>query len=310
MLEKIAQAIEQTMGLSIPVQLKIAQSLLIVILLWLLRFVVIRITRRRTQDVKVRYQWRKTTFYLTLFVGILLVGRIWTQGFQSVSTYLGLVSAGIAIALKDLVASIAGWFYMVAKRPIAIGDRIQIGEYRGDVIDIRLFKFTLMEIGNWVDADQSTGRVIHLPNLLILTESLANYSKGFEYIWDEIPVLITFESNWEKAKQILLEIAREGTEVVTDEARQKIQRATRRFMIYYSKLTPTVYTSVRDSGVLLTLRYLCAPRKRRGQEQVIWERILKAFGHEPDIDFAYPTTRFYDNRIEGKPDPFPLDRQG
>jgi small-conductance mechanosensitive channel len=301
MLEHITRTIEKTLGLSVEVQEKIVLSLFLVFLLWLVRFVVIRIIRRRTDDVKVRYQWRKTTFYLVLFIGILLVGRIWTQGFQSLSTYLGLVSAGIAIALKDLVASIAGWVYMITRKPIGIGDRIQLGSYRGDVIDIRLFKFTLMEIGNWVDADQSTGRVIHLPNMLILTETLANYSKGFEYIWEEIPVLITFESNWEKAKKILTRIAEECTEVVTEEAREKIRRATRRFMIYYTRLTPAVYTSVKDSGVLLTLRFLCEPRKRRGQGQKIWECILREFAGEPDIDFAYPTTRFYDNPSEGRP---------
>ena len=72
-------------------------------------------------------------------------------------------------------------------------------------------------------------------------------------------------------------------------------------MIFYSKLTPTVYTSVRDSGVLLTLRFLCDPRRRRGTEEAIWEDVLRAFAAEPGIDFAYPTTRFYDNVREGKP---------
>ena len=67
----------------------------------------------------------------------------------------------------------------------------------------RIFMFTLMEIGNWVDADQSTGRVIHIPNGKVFKEVLANYSKGFQYIWNEIPVLVTFESNWKKAKEIL-----------------------------------------------------------------------------------------------------------
>jgi small-conductance mechanosensitive channel len=63
-----------------------------------------------------------------------------------------------------------------------VGDRVQLGEYRGDVIDQRIFMFSLLEIGNWVDADQSTGRVIHLPNGKIFTEVLANYGQGFHYI--------------------------------------------------------------------------------------------------------------------------------
>ena len=86
-------------------------------------------------------------------------------------------------------------------------------------------------------------------------------------------------------------------------------------MIFYSKLTPTVYTSVRDCGVLLTIRYLCEPRRRRGTEQSIWEDILEQFAQCDDIDFAYPTRRFYNNVIEGKEgtkpsgDRKPIDQQ-
>lgn len=83
---------------------------------------------------------------------------------------------------------------------------MQIGQHVGDVIDIRLFQFTILEIGNWVEADQSTGRLIHMPNAKVFQEPQANYSTGFEYIWHEIPVMVTFESNWKKTKTILQEI--------------------------------------------------------------------------------------------------------
>ena len=181
------------------------------------------------------------------------------------------------------------------------GDRIEIGSIRGDVIDLRLFQFSLMEIGNWVEADQSTGRIIHVNNGRVFSESLANYSKGFAYIWNEMPVLITFESDWKKAKEILLSIVRMEAEHLTEAADRKVRQAARKFMIFYRNLTPTVYTRVDDSGVRLTMRYLCDPRKRRSTEERIWEAVLDAFAAAPDIDFAYPTTRYYDNRTEGKP---------
>ena len=182
-----------------------------------------------------------------------------------------------------------------------MGDRVQIGSNAGDVIDIRVFQFTLMEIGNWVGADQSTGRVIHIPNGRVFTESLANYSKGFQYIWNEVAVLITFESNWRKAKEILLGIGAKHAEELSATAEERVRRAARKFMIFYTKLTPTVYTAVKDSGVLLTIRYLCEPRKRRDSEEAIWEDILTKFAGCDDVDFAYPTRRYYDNLLEGKP---------
>jgi small-conductance mechanosensitive channel len=145
----------------------------------------------------------KTSAYVAFALGVLVIVPLWFEGVKSASTFLGLLSAGLAIALRDPVVNLAGWAFILWRRPFEVGDRIQIGTHAGDVIDQRIFQFTLMEIGNWVGADQSTGRVVHIPNGKVFTEMLANYSKGFQYIWDEIPVLITFESNWEKAKGIL-----------------------------------------------------------------------------------------------------------
>ena len=114
-------------------------------------------------------------------------------------------------------------------------------------------------------------------------------------------MLVTFESDWKKAKSILLEIANRHAEHLSRAAEEKLRHAARKFMILYTHMTPVVYTSVPDSGVLLTIRYLCEPRKRRGTTQEIWEDILEEFVKCDDIDFAYPTTRFYNNPVEGKP---------
>jgi small-conductance mechanosensitive channel len=299
-MDKFSEWIQQFSGLKPDVQSDLIASIIIILILWLIRILVIRVVMRKTEDPYVRYRWRKSTVYTTAILGFLLVGRIWFAGFESIATFLGLLTAGLAIALQDLVKSMAGWIFLMWRKPFIIGDRIQVGDFAGDVIDIRLFKFSLVEIGNWVDADQSTGRVIHLPNSLILSNDIANYTREFEFIWNEIPVLVTFESDWQKAKQILLEIAQNHATHISKEAEKRIKEASKRYLIFFSTFTPTVYTSVRDSGVLLTIRYLIAPRKRRGSEQDIWENILIAFAGCSDIDFAYPTQRFYNNIWEGK----------
>jgi small-conductance mechanosensitive channel len=301
-MDKITSWIQEFTGLSPEVQAKIYTSLIVIILLWLIRTLVIRIVWRKTEEPYVRYRWRKSTIYSVVVIGLLIVGRIWFAGVQSIATFLGLLTAGLAIALQDVVKSVAGWVFLMWRKPFIIGDRIQVGSYAGDVIDVRLFKFSLVEIGNWVEADQSTGRVIHLPNSLALTDVIANYTRGFEFIWNEIPVLVTFESNWQKAKKILVEIAQKHAAHLTKDAEKRIKEASKRYMIFFTALTPTVYTSVRDCGVLLTIRYLISPRSRRGSEQAIWEEILTEFSKCKDIDFAYPTQRFYDNVLEGKED--------
>ncbi len=292
--------VQDITGLHPEIQNKIFITLLIILVLWLLRSIAVRILWRRTENPHTRYRWQKITVYIAALAGILAIGRVWFGGIHSVATFLGLLSAGLAIALQDIVKSIAGWIFIMWRRPFTVGDRIQVGSHAGDVVDIRIFKFSLIEIGNWVGADQSTGRLLHLPNSLILTDVIANYTLGFEFIWNEIPVLVTFESNWTRAKKILREIAEKQAAHLSRAAEARIKEASKQYMIFYSTLTPTVYTSVKDSGVLLTIRYLIDPRKRRGSEEAIWEAILNAFAECNDIDFAYPTQRFYNNMTEGK----------
>ena len=115
-----------------------------------------------------------------------------------------MIGAGIALALQDVILSVAGWFLIIVRRPFQVGDRIELGGVKGDVIDIRLLQTSLLEIGNWVDADQSTGRIVHCPHSLVFKEPLFNYTKGFEFIWNEIKIPLTFESNWKKGKEIIL----------------------------------------------------------------------------------------------------------
>ncbi len=299
-MEKWIEDLQRFTGFSPELIEKIITTLIIILVLWIIRFIIIKILWQRSDNVRTRYHWRRNTTYALIFILVFTLGFVWIKRFQSIGTFLGLLSAGIAIALKDLLANLAGWIFIMVRKPFKIGDRIEIENYAGDVIDIHVFRFTLLEMGNWVEADQTTGRVVHIPNGKIFTTPLANYHAGFNYIWNEIPVLITFESNWQKAKQILTEVINEHAEKLTETMEKEIKEASRRFMIHYKHLTPIVYTKVKDFGVLLTIRYLCQIRNRRGSEQALWEEILKQFATRSDIDFAYPTTRFYDNLAEGK----------
>ena len=279
---------------------KLFYTLLALLAFWFIRRLALALLLRG-REVQVQYRIRKLVAYSTWPLAFLVIGRIWFAGFEAVSTYLGLLSAGLAIALQSPLINLAGWAFILWRQPFKVGDRIQMGEHRGDVIDQRIFMFSLMEIGNWVDADQSSGRVLHVPNGKVFSEVLANYGQGFKYIWNEIPVLLTFESDWRKAKGLLLTLANQHGAAISLAAQQQLREAAKKYMIFYKTLTPTVYTSVKDSGVLLTIRYLCDPRKRRGSEQEIWEAILDAFSGQNNIDFAYPTQRFYHNDREGKP---------
>lgn len=306
-MEAIQTFIKELIGISPIAQAKLFRSIVIIAILWVINLIIHKVLNRQIEDVKVRYMWRKTINYIIAITGILLVGRIWFKGFQSIATFLGLLSAGIAIAMKEVIINMVGWLFIILRRPISVGDRIEVDGVRGDIIDMRLFQFSMMEIGNWIEAEQSTGRVIHVPNSRIFTSPVANYSKGFQYIWNEIKVLITFESDWHKAKNILNDIVDKHSKHLSQSAAKKVREASQKYMIFYSKLSPIVYTSVKKNGVMLTIRYLCDPKDRRNSEELMWENILEAFAKHDDIEFAYPTYRIYQqgeehNRPTTRPD--------
>jgi small-conductance mechanosensitive channel len=296
------EIIQEEIGLSPANQRKILISLSIIVVVWVLRYLILKLVWRQTEDPRLRYQWKRSIGLALSLISIILISSVWISAFARFGAFLGLLSAGLAIALKDLLTNIAGWLFINTRKPFSVGDRVQIGQNTGDVIDIRLFQFAILEVGNWVQGDQSTGRIIHIPNGVVFVQAQANYSKGFQYIWNEIPVLITFESNWELTQTILEKIINHHAEHLTKAVEQQIKEATKKYLITYMHLTPVVYTSVKDSGVLLTIRYLCDVRKRRTSEHDIWEDILREFAKNKDIEFAYPTTRFFNQHIEG-PDP-------
>jgi small-conductance mechanosensitive channel len=203
--------------------------------------------------------------------------------------------------LSDVLKNLAGWAYIVVRRPFKPGDRIEIGDFAGDVIDIRVFRFSLLEIRNWVDADQSTGRIVHIPNGMLFTSPNANFTEGFPFIWHEVPVQVTFESDWERAKEIVQAVIDEHAPdpkeagVVAD-----LEKVSMHYFIRYRHLTPTVYVRALDLGVELTGRLLVPARQRRDHNSAVWTGIPRAFADEPNVEIAYPTIRAYRADQEGK----------
>src|SRR5690606_6050312 len=196
---------EEYLNIDTDTRHRIVQSVLIILVLWILNKLASRLFAHGTvEEIRKQYHWRKTIEYSLFSIGALMLGNLWISNFQFIVTFLGILSAGIAIALKDVFMNIAGWAFIYLRKPFDVGDRIQVGKVKGDVIDLTLFQFTILEIGNWVDADQSTGRFIHVPNLKVFVEPQANYSQGFNYIWNEQTIFITLDRSEEHTSELQL----------------------------------------------------------------------------------------------------------
>lgn len=297
--DSLAGLIEEYLHIPQGLLVNLVLTVALIVLYAVMRTGVQRLAVRRIEDVARRYIASKSISYLLTFLLLLALLRLWLGGFGGLGTYLGIVSAGLAIALQEPLLNLVGFFFLIVRKPFTTGDRVQIGPHAGDVIDVSLLQFTIVEVGNWVDADQSTGRIIHIPNGWVLKHPTANYTQGFNFVWNELVVTITFESNWRVAKQLLNEIAMRSAAVGSEEAAAQVRQAAQKFMIFFQNLTPIVWTSVAAHGVTLTVRYLCEPRRRRSSAGEIWEAILDTFAEHDDIDLAYPTQRFFNNVAEG-----------
>lgn len=176
--EKLAAAV----GIAPATLTRLLLTVAAVVVLLLLRTAVRVLIRRRSPDTAAEFHGRRLSDYAFAVLVLLTLLRIWVRDFGSFGTFLGLLSAGLAVALGDILRDIAGWMFIVVRRPYQIGDRIEISGFMGDVVDIRLFATFLLECGNWVEADQSTGRIVMIPNAKVFSSGVANATKDFDFI--------------------------------------------------------------------------------------------------------------------------------
>jgi small-conductance mechanosensitive channel len=241
---------------------------------------------RRISDTKTRYSIRKTiSLFLILIVAILWL-RIWVPNPQALLVAYGVIAAGLAVALQDLVKNLAGSITVFLTGIYRVGNRIEINGTYGDVIDIGLFNTTLMEIREWLDADQPTGRITTVPNGAVLNKPVKNFTKLHKYLWDELSFVVTSESNWEEAMRLVGEIGEEHTNQYIEGAEKSLSRLERYYYVEGHVLKPNVYIKPATDGYQITLRYVVDAWKRRSTNSNIWGHIIRVCNDSSDIIIA------------------------
>ena len=267
-------------------------------LLFVSALAIYKLADRYIQQDKLRIKVKKNTkygaFIVTLFWLLLLYNSHVQQG-QSLPLFIvGIFLAAVAISMRDIFSNVVGALMIASQKGFRTGDRIHIGDIQGDVLDVGIMRTTLAEIASSnTNGEQSTGRLVTIPNSDILTKSVTNYNRGFDTMWNEMSVVVTFESKWERAEEIILAIALADYESKKEQLEHSIDVVRRELMLEYHYLTPKVYVTIIDSGIELTLRNLVYVRQRRAINDAFFREILRMFDREDSIDLAYPTTRFY-----------------
>ena len=276
-------------------QLVVSLSLLLAViaLLLILRLLVSRFV----EDPDRRYAANRTlsiVLTLVLFVGLAI---IFLRQFPHLFTGVGVVLAGVAIALQEVILSFFGFFAIRGARGYRVGDWVRIGDYYGEVVDVGLLVTILEEVTpigvQGQHGGAKTGALIWINNNAIFREKTTNYTRGFPYIWCVLVYTVTFESNWQRAEQLLREIVEGHDEITTTAnlARKRVTEAAANFAIKVDNTAPRVRTWAADSGVQLRLRFMAHPRRRRALIDTVNREVMTAFSAAQDVDFAYNTMR-------------------
>jgi small-conductance mechanosensitive channel len=222
-----------------------------------------------------RYRVRKFVVYCGYLAILFFLGILFEDRLGRLSFALGVAGAGVAVALQDVLASIAGAFSIGFSKLYTVGDRVQIGDIRGDVIDIGLLRTTLMETGNWVSKDLYNGRIARIPNSTVLKGSVFNYSQGFQFIWDEIKVVLTGTSDSQLARAMLLRVAKEAIGEYLFEAQSSWKSMSEYYQSENPPLEPTVALVVNSGSLEFTVSYVVDYTKRSAMQDQLFTKIAE-----------------------------------
>jgi small-conductance mechanosensitive channel len=236
-----------------------------------------------------RYYLSKVVFFIYVFSIILAITAIWIENIQAMLLGFGLVAAAFTITMQDVAKNFVGGSSILFNGIYKVGDRIEINSKRGDVLDIGILYTTIMETGEWISGDQHTGRISVIPNGYVLSSTLNNYTRDFNLLWDEVSLPITYESDWRKAQQLILEIVRNKTTPARELADEEINRLEKKYLFTRRSIEPDVFIRPTDNWIELTARYVTLVRQRRTIRSEICQKILEEIEAAPDIRIASAT---------------------
>lgn len=260
-----------------------ASTAMVVGMLLVVRLIVLRIAYRNIQDKFLRLRYRRTVSYIISFIAIFLLLPIWLPSIRSIATFLGIFGAGFLIVTRDLWVCVVGWAYIMIRRPFVIGDRIQIGNIAGDVVDIRLMETSVMEVSQ-AEGGQSTGRVVFFPNAKIFTESFATTGANVGHVFQELQVHLSHRADWKAAAGLLEKIARRRYEGALA-AKEQLQNNTEIDMVS-SYREPRVLAQMVGSHIVLKLQFMAPTGQGINMNDSIWRDFLTAAQKNPHIRFA------------------------
>ncbi|MBV9490196.1 MAG: mechanosensitive ion channel [Verrucomicrobia bacterium] len=241
-----------------------------------------------TRIERVRFWIRQAVSLGSAVLLVLGLVSIWFDDPVRLAPALGLLTAGLAVALQRVITAVAGYFVILRGNTFTVGDRITMGGVRGDVITLGFIQTTIMEMGQvanadpamWVKSRQFTGRIVTVSNAKVFDEPVYNYTRDFPYIWDEIRVFIRYDADRGRAEEILLGAARAHAldpAQVSEEAHRLLER---KYHLARLDFEPHVYYRLTDNYLEMTVRFVYHTHGTRNAKDAMSRDILAGFEQE------------------------------
>lgn len=254
---------------------RLVSSVVVVLVVVILVRAVQRGVGRYVKDTELRYRLRKLITFMGYVAAALAISVVFSDRLGGLTVALGVAGAGIAFALQETIASVAGWLAVSFGGFYRVGDRVQLGGIRGDVIDIGMLRTTVMECGGWINGDLYNGRIVRIANSFVFKEPVFNYSADFHFLWDEVVVLVRYGGDLARARKIFEDVLDEVAGDYARDATAEWDQMVKKFMIEKAQVAPMVTSVIKDTGVEFTLRYAVDFKKRRGTKDLICTRVLE-----------------------------------
>jgi len=238
-------------------------ALALLIIYIVIKIIFEQVIARRIRESKTRYSMKRIASMLSILTFIAAGIAIWVDNIQALLVSYGILAAGAAVALQDVFKNFAGALVIFVTGTYHIGDRIEMNSKTGDVIDIGIFYTTLLETNEWVNGDQATGRLSIIPNSLVLSGIVNNYTRDHPYIWDEISVPMTYDSDWKEALNIIVRVIDTETREIKKKSEASVSKLSDKYYLPQKATEPTVFASLTDNWINMNIRYIAEVRQRR-----------------------------------------------
>lgn len=255
-------------------------TVILLIVVGISRSLLARFIRRTNTTTELRRKWlvqSRNGFLLLLFLGLLI---IWGNELRTLALSIVAIAVAFVVATKELILCVTGTILKRGARSFTLGDRIQVKDFRGDVIDQSLLATTILEVGPGKLTHQRTGRMIVIPNALFVSEPVINESFTNAFVWHVFTVPFKRDEDWQTTRQAILASAERHCGPYLEKARGYMARISERRGLDMPSVEPRVTVQTPTAGEIhLVVRVPARPNERSHIEQAI---LMDAFGTKAD----------------------------